>query len=322
MSRATCPVSVIIPAYNAERFLRRAVESVLGQTTCPQEIIVVDDGSTDGTSDVARSFGDRLCCLRQDNAGVATARNRGIGAAEGEWIAFLDADDHWLPCHLEKCWEVIEADPSLRWCCGAYRRVDGDGMDCPTRSRRPREPSGPCASSVTFLDAWIAGAAIISSGMMVRRDVLQTLGMFDTDLRLGEDGDLWYRIALPHPRMGFVWPPTVLYVQNEGSLTARAHDVTDLLLAGLARNVNRAARLEGGARTSFHKLLRHLARDALRHSLNRGRWDVLRRLSGEFGWLLSPGGRLIAWCGSHTPSSLLRGVGTARRWIVGGPGRR
>lgn len=322
MSRASCPVSVVIPAYNAERFLRRAVESILEQTIGPQEIIVVDDGSTDGTCDVARSFGDRLCCLRQDNAGVSAARNRGISAAEGEWIAFLDADDHWLSCHLERCWGVIQADPSLRWCCGAYKWVDGDGRERRARSGRWRKLSSTRAASVKFFDACLAGAPIITSGMVLSREVLRTIGMFDRGLRLGEDRDLWYRIALSHPRMGFVWPPTVLYVQNEGSLTARAHDVSDLLLAGLARNVNRAAPFEGGAPASFDRLLRHLAKDVLRHSLNRGRWDILRRLSREFGWLLSPAARLIAWCGSHVPSPLLRGVGTVRRWIVGVPGRR
>lgn len=322
MARTTCPVSVVIPAYNAERFLRRAVESVLEQTVQPLEIIVVDDGSTDGTADVARSFRDQLRYFRQRNTGVAAARNQGIAAGGGDWIAFLDADDCWLPRHLEQCWGLIEADPSLRWCCGAYKSVDRNGCEHRAHAGRWQGLPSTQASSVMFFDAWLAGAPMVSCGMVIHRDVFRVSGMFDPNLRRGEDRDLWYRIALSHPRMGFVWPPTVLYLYNEESLTALAGDEADRLLEMVARNVDRAKQLEQGAHASFERLLRQLAKDVLMHSLNRGRTDVLRRLSLEFGELLSPTERFVAWCGSRTPSQLLQRLAAVRVRIIGIAGRR
>ncbi len=97
---STADVAVVIPAYNAEKLLPRALRSVLTQTVAPREVLVVDDGSSDGTSDVARSFGAPVRCIRQENAGAAAARNRGIAEATAEWIAFLDADDWWEPERL------------------------------------------------------------------------------------------------------------------------------------------------------------------------------------------------------------------------------
>src|SRR3954452_15003770 len=95
-------VSAIIPAHNAERFLAAAIDSVLAQTYQPIECIVVDDGSTDGTPAVARSYGDRIRLIPQEQRGVSAARNRGAAEARGELLAFLDADDRWLPERVER----------------------------------------------------------------------------------------------------------------------------------------------------------------------------------------------------------------------------
>lgn len=95
-------VSVVIPAFNAESFLGEALDSVLGQTARPTEVIVVDDGSTDGTRALVRRYSDAVRLVTQDNGGAARARNVGARQATGEWLAFLDADDVWLPEKLEK----------------------------------------------------------------------------------------------------------------------------------------------------------------------------------------------------------------------------
>jgi len=102
-------VSTVIPTYNRAALVCRAVESALAQDAPPDEIIVVDDGSTDGTADALARFGDRVRCVRQANAGVAAARNRGVRAATGEWVAFLDDDDVWLPGHLARVRRAIAA---------------------------------------------------------------------------------------------------------------------------------------------------------------------------------------------------------------------
>jgi glycosyltransferase involved in cell wall biosynthesis len=106
-------VSCIVPVFNGERYLAEALDSVLGQTYRALEVIVVDDGSTDGTPAVVRTFGARVRCVTQPNAGLAAARNRGLAAATAELVAFLDADDLWLPEKIACQMERFRARPEL-----------------------------------------------------------------------------------------------------------------------------------------------------------------------------------------------------------------
>lgn len=111
MKKLASFVSVIIPAYNRELYLGEAIRSALEQTRPPDEIIVVDDGSTDGTAEVARSFGGMVRCLSQKNEGAASARNHGVRASRGELLAFLDSDDHWVPQKLDWQLKFLESYP-------------------------------------------------------------------------------------------------------------------------------------------------------------------------------------------------------------------
>jgi len=309
MTPGRCPISVVIPAYQAQPFLQRSVTAVLNQTLLPSEIIIVDDGSTDGTARVAQNLGERVRYLHQENAGAAATRNRGIAAATAEWIAFLDADDSWLPEHLERCWDVICGDPALMWCCGAYRRVTGDGHELRTGDDAWMRLESTRDKSVLFFDAIVGKAPIQTSGLLVSRKLIEVVGVFDPNLRRGQDRDYYYRIALRYPRMGFVWPPTVRYIHTAGSVTARGGDESSRLLEMVSRNVERAHGLESEMYKSFEIILRQLARETMRHSLCMGRPDCLRSLLAEFGWLLSPGQRMMTWCGSHIPASILRRLG-------------
>ena len=106
-------ISCIVPVYNGARFLAQAIDSILAQTRVDLEIIVVEDGSTDRTPDVAKGYGDRVKYVRQENAGPAAARNRGVAEARGEFIAFLDADDTWAPAKLETQLQWFTDSPNL-----------------------------------------------------------------------------------------------------------------------------------------------------------------------------------------------------------------
>jgi glycosyltransferase involved in cell wall biosynthesis len=106
-------VSVVIPAYNGERFVVDAVNAALAQTLPPHEIVVVNDGSRDGTLEVLRGFGDRIRVIDQPNGGVQAARNRGIAAATGNWIALCDQDDLWSPAYLERAAALVAAAPHV-----------------------------------------------------------------------------------------------------------------------------------------------------------------------------------------------------------------
>lgn len=121
-NRQSFTTSVVIPAYNIGRLVGRAIDSVLAQTHQPDEIIVVDDGSTDDTADVIQSYGGKVKYIHQENIGLAGARNTGIKASVCEWVAFLDGDDEWLPQHLQLQADLLQANNDLVWTSGNFDR--------------------------------------------------------------------------------------------------------------------------------------------------------------------------------------------------------
>lgn len=252
-------VALVIPAFNAERFLRRAVESALGQSCPPGEIIVVDDGSRDGTVALAESFGSPVRCIRQANAGPAAARNRGIAEATAEWVAFLDADDAWYPSKLERQAEVVRAWPDLVWlACGFHLRRERAML----RAAFDVGPTGRdgAPQRLGFFAATALGLNIQTTGVLVRRQVLESLGRFDPALRRGEDLDLWWRIAIAHRDIGYVAEPLYCYDVAVNPQDGRTNIPGKLRL--LALTLERARRHSTEAESAFlgfargHVLLR------------------------------------------------------------------
>ncbi len=171
-------VSVIIPVYNAEPFLTQAIESVLAQTYRPLEVIVVDDGSTDGSAAVAASFGDSIRRVRQPNQGAAVARNTGLGMARGAYIAFLDADDWWSDHALQVQVEQMQANPSADIVMGY------------TQLMQPAAREGGELAFRPFADPW----HLLSPGSsLFRRAVFDKVGLFDAAMPPCEDFDWFMR---------------------------------------------------------------------------------------------------------------------------------
>lgn len=186
-------VCVVIPAHNAADTLARAIDSVLAQTRPATEIVVVDDASTDGTSAAARAYGAegvRLVALREWR-GAAGARNAGIAAAASDWIAFLDADDEWLPAKLEKQMQRIggESDVSLAFC--ASEEFLPDGRSLGDTFRGARVSTGENAWKPLLKTNFVATPTVVAP-----RTLLLLLGGFDENLEVGEDQDMWIRLAL------------------------------------------------------------------------------------------------------------------------------
>lgn len=135
-------VSVIIPAYNSETFITKAIDSVLSQSYPHIETIVVDDGSTDHTARVVRSYGDRIKYVYQDNQGHAKARNRGLQESRGEYCAFLDADDCWLPQKVELQVDILERNPDTGITHCNHTKIDEQGRIIPSFPREKKYISG------------------------------------------------------------------------------------------------------------------------------------------------------------------------------------
>lgn len=223
-------VSVVIPTFNRADLICRAVVAAQSQTCPVHEIIVVDDGSTDETPQVCKQFGPPVRYIQQPNAGAAAARNTGIQVATGRWIAFLDSDDEWYPTKLERQFEALRTQPQLRWCsCNAEsishgiktRYEPGKGLE------RELADYGYFRS---FFRAFERGAVFQTPGMLVQTELLQAAGGFDTRLREAEDEDLWSRVALLAPSIGYVMEPLYLvHADTPGSLSKEGHRLESTL---------------------------------------------------------------------------------------------
>ena len=199
-------VSVVIPTYNYGRFIKEAIDSVLKQSWPAIEVVVVDDGSTDETRSVVESFDGRVRYLKQENAGVCAARNRGVSESKGDLIAFLDADDMWEPAKVEKQLAKFDADPEIGLVHCGLREFDSETSE--TVSTRVEGQEGSVADELLL---WERPAVNVSgSSVMVRREVFDAVGGFDEQLKVGEDWDFCYRIARKY-KIGFVREPLVNY---------------------------------------------------------------------------------------------------------------
>jgi glycosyltransferase involved in cell wall biosynthesis len=189
-------VSVIVPAFNAAPFLGEALESVFAQGLAGVEVVVVDDGSTDGTAEVARRFGRGVRVLTQPRSGSGHARNVGLKETTGDLVAFLDADDVWLPDKMARQLPLLEKDPALGLVFSdmvSFGAPEGEAKEEGRSYFRERGFTGRCTPASIFLHDMISTPTVV-----LRRAVLRETGTFDPSLPIGQDTDLWLRIALAH----------------------------------------------------------------------------------------------------------------------------
>jgi len=228
-------VSVIIPAYNAEKTIGRALESVRLQNYAPIEIIVVNDASHDSTAAVVESFGDPTIALinRLVNGGVSAAMNAGLRRARGEYVAFLDADDEWLPGKLHKQVALISAYPQMTFvsCGGRFISSSGD----------VREEFGMKIPAVSS-DLWrklLADTYVAKPCVLARRTAFEQAGEFDEKLPVAEDQDMWIRLA-SEGEVGVVLEPLVHVHDTPNSLTkTHALRIAEWVMPVVERNLER-----------------------------------------------------------------------------------
>lgn len=204
-------ISVIIPTYNRAHTLPRAIESVLAQNQKPQEIIIVNDGSTDDTKTILANY-PGLYVINQQNHGVSTARNVGIEKAKGEWIAFLDSDDEWLPDKLEKQWAAICNDDKLISHTEEIWIRNGQRVN---PMKKHQKYGG------WIYDKCLPLCVISPSSVMIHKTVFDDVGNFDESLEVCEDYDLWLRICAKYPVLFVDEPLIVKYGGHEDQLSRK-----------------------------------------------------------------------------------------------------
>jgi glycosyltransferase involved in cell wall biosynthesis len=180
-------ISVVVPTYNRYEVLKRALESVYAQTHKPKEVIIIDDGSTDETSQILKLFPDAKYYY-QENSGVSSARNLGIKKANHEWIAFLDSDDEWHPHKLQEHLELHLQKPELQISYTDEKWIrDAKEVKIPKKYRK-------CGGNI--FNECLSHCIIAPSATIIHKDLLRRVGLFDENLEVCEDYDLWLRIAV------------------------------------------------------------------------------------------------------------------------------
>lgn len=279
-------ISVVIPAYNSADYIGRAIRSVQGQTYPAHEIIVVDDGSTDETEAAVSAFGEGVTYLRQSNAGAAAARNNGIHAAEGEWIAFLDADDEWLPHKLQSQVELLQRHPELTWVYANFYQCGCTGT--PRRIAHVPEVTGKLPEDTDYFDSYLSanlsGFYMWIGTVLVRRQALLDAGLFKVGLLKVEDNDMWYRLSYRRSRVGYVCEPLSVYHVCIPTCVTRTYNQTFHMCRLVERNLKISA--QHGRYEDFLPVASQTMEIWMREILVENRMGEIRYLLARFGYVL------------------------------------
>jgi len=202
-------ISAIIPCYNYAHYLGRAIESALAQTHPLAEVLVVDDGSTDNTAEVARAYPPPVRHIFQENRGLSSARNTGVKEARSEWVALLDADDWWLPLKTERQVEALGRRPEAVLSYTGVHFVEPNG----TTHERRGTPDNKLWPTIRHTNQ------IVPSTVLIKRDVLLAAGGFDESLRACEDWEMWVRLG-PEAQFAGVEEPLTEYQLTPMSMSS------------------------------------------------------------------------------------------------------
>ena len=204
-------ISVVIPSYNRKEFLKRSIDSAINQTKKPFEIIVVDDGSTDGTETMIKSDYDFVKFIKQKNKGVSAARNIGIKVSIGEWICFLDSDDEWKKDKLEKQINAMKSNPGYKFFHSNEIWIK-NGLRI-NQKKKHKKYGGD------IFDKCLDMCRISPSSVMINKTVFDEVGNFNEDLVVCEDYELWLRICDKY-RVFFIDEPLIIkYGGHQGQLS-------------------------------------------------------------------------------------------------------
>jgi glycosyltransferase involved in cell wall biosynthesis len=240
-------VSVILPTYNCANFLPHSIQSILSQTYDSYEIIVVDDGSTDNTKEVLNPFMQRISYIKlEQNKGLPAARNIGIKSALGKYIAFIDADDIWLPEKLQTDIKYFETHSEISMVYSKHINIEENGrhLDGDTRKRLP--------SGNIFIQLFSEQNFIITSSVVVKKDVFETTGLFDEQLFNCQDWDMWLRITF-YFKVAGINKTLVKYRHNPHSLSKNRNNVLKYQKAVIDKTYNSFKGKENGISGKLYK---------------------------------------------------------------------
>jgi len=318
------PISVIVPAYNAERFIALTLQSIHEQTLPAAEVIVVDDGSVDRTFEIARNFNVRI--IRQSNMGLSAARNAGIRAATQPWIALIDADDLWARDKIEQQWKALSLCPEADMISCDYQRIDSRGhlLDLPKfdpHLRRqyalahglPLEPSTTVFKKVS--GDLFPLFSLLPSAILVKREALLASGLFDEKLCCTEDLECFLRVLADRSLL-VIERPLVYYRRHEDNLSNNVLEM-HLALEEVGEKINSSVdQYVTGVKEAFQKYLLQSAIESGRQLIDRqqfaeARTLFLRVLKKKYLWRPA-----FLFIFSYSPQVVFKGALKIKRVLV------
>ena len=256
-------ISVVIPVYNRPQLVKRAIESVLEQSLKVDEIIVVDDGSTDDTAIVLQSFDEKIKIITQKNNGVSSARNAGIKASKNRWVCFLDSDDIWHKEKLEQQLAFHKANPHILFSHTEEEWIrDGKRVK---QKKQHKKPSGFCFEENLNL------CKIAPSTVMIEKTLFDKVGYFDEALEVCEDYDMWLRL-LNTFEVGLIGEVLTTKFAGDDQLSFKYHSMDKYRIVALLKHKNREV-----VKQEIEKKLEILLKGALKHG-NRELIDVCKEV--------------------------------------------
>lgn len=248
-------ISVVIPAYNAEKSISEAIQSILVQDYGAYEIIIVDDGSYDHTRDVISQISSSLIkYIYQPNGGPSKARNNGILHSSGDYIAFMDADDVWYPCHLRNAVNFFVKYPNTYWFSSAFN-IELINHKIIYRGINTKD------CNIDFFSHSLHRSFLGTPSVVINRLVFEDVGVFNESWKFGEDLNLWVRIALKFPNIGYNATPGAIFRQTQGSLTFDKNNYNLKNTLKVIYFTNKAVELSNNV--GAHKLINQWIEDAI-----------------------------------------------------------
>ena len=249
-------VSIILPTYNREHVISRSIDSVISQTYSNFELIIVDDGSTDNTSDILKKYEGKVEYIKQKNSGVSSARNTGIKLAKGEYIAFIDSDDQWLPTKLQRQIEYFmsHSRDGLSMVCTDVTIIDTDGNPHERRRFMPKTSSCLLDTVDIFKDPYLGLPTVILKSCYLTSD-----NVFDESLRSAEDIDLYLRLSLSG-KAGYLHEKLVNIHQSHNSLSDSITSYDDNIHV-ITRFLNQHEELFSPYQTAINRVMHNVMLD-------------------------------------------------------------
>ena len=265
-------ISVIVPVFNRQELLGRALRSIERQTAAVHQVIVVDDGSTDATADVVRNQFPNFELLQQPNRGVSSARNAGVQAATGDWVALLDSDDEWLPQKIEHQTRALLQAPQMRLCHTDEIWVRNGVRVNPMKKHQKRGGH--------IFEHCLPLCCMSPSSVVMRRDVFEETGLFDEALPACEDYDYWLRFCAEHPVLYLDEPLLKKYGGHDDQLSRKYWGMDRFRIKAMEKLLG-AGKLQEDQRILVQRTLRHKAQVYAQGARKRGRIEEASRYEAK-----------------------------------------